>query len=361
MVTESELIQKRQEVRDEILALKEQIPSSRIFNWLGRAFKHNSLGYWLFDVVLLNLILMTPWILIGLVLKEIEKAIPVSKASLMAVEIIIPSIVVAHIAAQIMLDDVAKRVVEKISIANDLSKMLLWFKNTWSIRNVATFALPFSLLWGALGVAGMSVLLHQFVGFGLMLTAILVGLVAGIVFYVPIWTSFMIVSLKDYHYEMNTFFPADSEIISDISEILAKGMYILAVFFAVITLLATSSLVNQQLRVTFSLPVIVFGWTIIILQFLLTRSTLSTITNRAKWKTLNRIRDKINALEATGDLSDKDTAERLFRLADIHKQIMASKTNTLDLKSVSTLFSQLMLPLLGLLLGNLDKLLKLLP
>jgi len=31
----------------------------------------------------------------------------------------------------------------------------------------------------------------------------------------------------------------------------------------------------------------------------------------------------------------------------------------LDLKSVSTLFSQLMLPLLGLLLGNLDKILDL--
>ena len=149
MSIESELIQKRQEVREEILTLKEQIPSARIFNWLGRAFKHNSLGYWLSNVVLLNLILMTPWILIGLVLKEIEKTIPVSKASLTAVEIIIPSIVVAHIAAQIMLDDVAKRVVEKISTVDDLSKMLLWFKNTWSIRNVATFALPFSLLWGA--------------------------------------------------------------------------------------------------------------------------------------------------------------------------------------------------------------------
>jgi len=60
-------------------------------------------------------------------------------------------------------------------------------------------------------------------------------------------------------------------------------------------------------------------------------------------------------------LSDKETAERLLRLADIHRQIMASKTNTFDLKSLSNLFSQLMLPLLGLLLGNLDKISALLP
>jgi hypothetical protein len=159
---------------------------------------------------------------------------------------------------------------------------------------------------------------------------------------------------------MNVFSPADSEIISSISEMLARSIYTLAGLFAIITLIATSSLVDQLARVILGIPLLVFGWAVIITQFLLTRSTLSAITNREKWTTLNRLREKINALEATGDLSDKDTAERLFRLVDIHKQIMASKTNTLDLKSFSTLFSQLMLPLLGLLLGNLDKVLKLL-
>jgi hypothetical protein len=99
----------------------------------------------------------------------------------------------------------------------------------------------------------------------------------------------------------------------------------------------------------------VAAWILILAQFLLTRSTLGAITNGSKWKTLNKIQAKINSIEATGDLSDKETAERLFRLADIHKQIMASKSNIFDLKSVLNLFSQLMLPLLGLLLGNFDK------
>jgi len=60
MSTEAELIQKRQEVREEILALKETVPLARIFNALGRAFKRNSPGYWLSGVVLLNLILLSP-------------------------------------------------------------------------------------------------------------------------------------------------------------------------------------------------------------------------------------------------------------------------------------------------------------
>jgi len=207
----------------------------------------------------------------------------------------------------------------------------------------------------------MSLVLQQFVGFGLTLTVILVGLLAGLLFHVLVWASFMIVSLKNYRYEVNAISPADSEIVSNISNMMMKGIYILAAVFAVITLVATSSLVNQQLRVTFALPMLLFFWIVIIAQFLLTRSTLSAIINRAKWTTLNKIQVRINTIEATGDLSDKDTAERLLRLADLHKQIMISESSTFGLKSFSALFTQLMLPLLGLLLGNLDKLSKLLP
>ena len=69
----------------------------------------------------------------------------------------------------------------------------------------------------------------------------------------------------------------------------------------------------------------------------------------------------MNSVEAAGDLSDQETSERLLRLADIHKQILSSKAHSFDFKSVATLFSQLMLPLLGLLLGNLDEILALLP
>jgi hypothetical protein len=357
---DSELIQKRQEVKAEILVLKEQIPSARIFDQLSRMFKRNSLEYWLSGVVLLNLIILSPWGIIGLVLKEFDRPRIVLIETLIAAETIVLGFVIAHIAVDAILNDVADRIVEKIKNVDDLTKLLLWLKQTWSLRSVLTVAFPFWVVWVILSVGGMSSISQQFVGFGLSVTVIFCGSLVGMVVYIYLWTCLLIYNLKIYQYEMNVFSPADSEIISSISEMLARSIYTLAGLFAIITLIATSSLVDQLARAILGIPLLVFGWAVIIAQFLLTRSTLSTITNREKWITLNRLREKINALEATGDLSDKDTAERLFRLADIHKQIMASKTNTLDLKSVSTLFSQLMLPLLGLLLGNLDKVLKLL-
>lgn len=73
MTTDSELIQKRQEVWEEILALKEQNPYARILNRLGLSFKRNSFAYWSSNIVLLNLILASPWLIFGLILKEFEQ------------------------------------------------------------------------------------------------------------------------------------------------------------------------------------------------------------------------------------------------------------------------------------------------
>jgi len=361
MSTESELIQKRQEVREEILALKEQIPSARIFNWLGRPFRHHSLGYWLANIVLLHLIQLIPGILIGLVFKDIDILLRVGIQTAFATEFVILGLIGGHFAVRAALDDIAQEIVDHNKSIDDLSKLLGWLTQTWSAKNVLTFAVPFCFFWILLAIGSWSSYLHQFVGFGLSLWYAITGLFAGILLYIPLWFSLLAFNLRNYQYEMNAFSPADSEVINDISNLLNRSIYVLSGVTAVITLIATSSLFAQQIRTVFSLPILTFAWAVILAQFLLARSTLGAITNRGKWQTLNRIREKINTLEATGDLSDKDTAERLFRLADIHKQVIASKTNTFDIKSVSTLFSQLMLPLLGLLLGNIDKLSKLLP
>lgn len=360
MDQQQELESKRREVREEILALKETVPSARIFNQLGRAFKHNSLGYWLLNIILLLLFLLGPALLIALAFKETGKLIPIFNFVIFLAVIAVLGAVVPHIAVQFIFDDLANRIVDKINNTDDLSKLLLWIKKTWSTKNVLAFVLicSFSSLLPVTVI--FSAFIHQFVGFGFSLFFILSILFVNMVWYGPIWASFLIIKLKEYQYDMNAFSPADSEILSDIFEMFMRSIYMLAGISAVVTLVSTSSLLDQQLRALTVFPALAASWGITIVQFLLTRSTLGAITNRAKWKTLNRIRTNINVIEATGDLSDKDTAERLFRLADIHKQIMASKTNTFDLKSVSTLFSQLMLPLLGLLLGNLDKILKLL-
>ena len=266
----------------------------------------------------------------------------------------------AHIVIQFMFDDLANQVVGQINNAEDLSKLSLWLKQSWSTRSVASFVAIVCPISVALFVAGFSAPIRQFAGVGFTFASVLAALLAGVLYYAAVWAFRVVASLKDYHYEMNAIAPADSQILSDVSDMVTRSIFILAAYFGSVTLVFGSSLVEPELRNVLAFPILVIGWAFIAAQFLLTRATLGAITNRAKWATLNKIRARVNALEATGDLSEKDTAERLLRLAGIHKEVMASKTNTLDLKTFATLTSQLMLPLLGLVLANLDKILALL-
>jgi hypothetical protein len=88
---------------------------------------------------------------------------------------------------------------------------------------------------------------------------------------------------------------------------------------------------------------------------LINRYATNKIIDTAKWKILNNLQAQVNRLVKSQDFSEKESAEKLLRLTEIYERIAISKSNRFDLKSLSTFVSQLLLPLLGLLLGNLDK------
>jgi hypothetical protein len=361
MAKQTALELKRKEVREEILAMKEKIPSVRILNFFGKTFKSQSLEYWLSNFIILNAMALSPWLLIGLALDELTSNKYLWIPGLLVVVEAIIGIFLTRIIVVSVFDDIADRIIIKINNVGDLIKQMQWLSESWSKRNVLRFILFWELVWLSLGVGGFSIAYHNFVGFGFSITGMIVGLLAGIGFYTTVWVGLLAYELRNYQYQLNAFSPVDSEIINDITELLTKPTYILAAYFAVVTLMAASNLTDQQIRILFSLPFLFIAWIIITAQFLLTRLTIGRIVSDAKWKTLNKIQAKINSIEATGDLSDKETAERLLRLVDIHTRVVASRSSTFDLKSLTTFISQLMLPLLGLLLGNFDKVLTLLP
>ncbi len=360
MDRQADLESLRSEARRKILESKQAIPFARLFNGLGRPFRPNSLGYLLSNIILLNVILLGPAALMALAIGEFERIDRLIVPGVMAIEVLIAGAIVAHLVIQFMLDDLAGQVVGQIDNADDLAKLPLWLQQSWSTRSVTSFVAIVCPLSVALFVAGFSAPIRQFAGLGFTLASVLAALLAGLLYYAAAWAFRVVASLKAYRYDMNAMLPADSQILSDIADMVTRSIFILAAYFGVVTLLFGSGIVEPELRNVLAFPILAIGWLFIAAQFLLTRATLGAITNRAKWSTLNKIRARVNSLEATGDLSEKDTAERLLRLTGIHREVMASKTNTLDLKTFATLTSQLMLPLLGLLLGNLDKILALL-
>jgi hypothetical protein len=190
---------------------------------------------------------------------------------------------------------------------------------------------------------------------GFSISVILEGLLAAMALHTVFWISMLAWQLRRYRYELNWFSPVSSQALHDITVLIKKRATAFSLYFAAFMLTSSSSLVDRNSRLVFVLPAFLLIWTIMITQYLITRSTTAGIVDREKRRTLNRLADKINQIDETCDLSDKDTAERLLRLGAIQRQVLASKNSTYDLNSISTLLGQLMLPILGLLLGNLDK------
>ena len=158
-----ELEEKRQEVRAEILGLKEKIPTARILNLLRKGANNRGLAHWLIDIVFLHLVSISPWILFGLALGENRETLQVWIPCIIAVEASVFGLIIADIVIQNILNDTANKIIEKINKANDLSKLISWFRGSWSLQNVAPFVLPFCILWVSLGLVSLSIAIRGFI------------------------------------------------------------------------------------------------------------------------------------------------------------------------------------------------------
>lgn len=321
-----------------------------------RKWTPQNIGYWLSNIIIMNLIMLGPWALVARMLHEVDKLSNTLWASgIIIVQMVVIGIAVGYIVIQDLFHHLAFVVVEKIDNEDDLSKLVNWLCSTWSIRNVTAFALLFASLCIYLGVIRFG---HnqEFPGFGFTLSVITTGLLGGMGFYVTCWVSFLAYNLGKYQYAVDDFFTADSEIVRKLSETLTRNEYALAGYFGLFTLFGSSRLMDPAFRETISIPFLVIVCVVISAQFILTRRTLGGIVNQAKLKTLGGIRSRIHSLELKGDIAEKETAEKILRLMDIYERVKTVKSETFDLRSVSTFVSQLMLPLLAWLLGNQDKL-----
>jgi hypothetical protein len=350
-----ELEEKHKKISGEILDLQGILVSTKILDGLGRSHNRGRKRYWVLNLIFLNLIVLGPWLLIGYTWHEFERARYLWISVPLTHEFLIAGFILAHVETEKTLHDIPAYIINKLIVTREMSGFGSWLGKSLAIPSMIPFVSFIGILWVSLGIAGESIIHQEFVGWGLSVTLILEGLLAGIALYSVYWITRIAYQLRKYRYELNWFSPVSSQVLHDITVLIKKRAYAFSLYFAVFMLTSSSSLVDRNSRLVFVLPAFIIIWTIMITQYLITRSTTAGIVDREKRRTLNRLTEKINQIDETCDLSDKETAERLLRLGEIQRQVLASKTSSYDLNSISTLLGQLMLPILGLLLGNLDK------
>ncbi len=350
-----ELEVKRREVGGKILRLQETIVSTSILDGLGRPHNRDRKSYWIRNLILLNLIVLGPWLWIGITQQEFERTRYLWISGPLTIEFVIAGFLLAHLETQRMLGDIPHLVVDSMLDVGEIEQFDKWLGNSLTVRSMVPFVSLIWIVWISLGVVGQSLVHSEFVGFGFSMTLILEGLLAAVALYSVYWITRTAYQLRKYQYELNRFSPASSEIINNVYELVKKRAYGFSLYFAVFMLTSSSSLVDINSRVVFAWPAFLAIWAVMITQYLIIRDTARVIVERGKWKTLNQLAERMNSIEKEGDLSDREIAERLLRLCEIHRQVAGSRTSTFDLNSLTTLLSQLMLPVLGLALGNSEK------
>jgi len=106
---------------------------------------------------------------------------------------------------------------------------------------------------------------------------------------------------------------------------------------------------------------VVIVWIPTVIQFIANQAALKKIITNAKLQTLNRLQMQIRTLQS-GDLggAPDGTISRINQLMDLYDRIKGKPNSILNLNTGLGFLNQMMLPLLGWLLGNVDKLLGLL-
>ena len=159
-----------------------------------------------------------------------------------------------------------------------------------------------------------------------------------------------------YHLKLNTAYPANSEVINRLADLLGNFVLLVAIYATLLTLIVTI----QQFLTQLGIVVILLFWIPITGMFVLNQNSLSRIIKRTKLKVLNQIQEKVEQLHASNYLDEKETMDTINRLMDYHERINRTRSSRIDSGSILNLINSLLLPLIALALANTDKILALL-
>jgi hypothetical protein len=360
MEEEMELLKKRAETKQFITAGIQKTFPAYFFNLIGRGlvkiFRLKKRPHWTVDALILGMLIYLPGILVSVATGEIFhwKDIQIYCIGLGVFAYLSP--IVCHVnLGYNFLPGIRDSVVDFIQSAEDLKKLEKWLNSLWSFGRWLAFMLVGGFLIGIFETFGFSYANGRFIGAGLTVLFFSIApffiLSTYVIFYVLTFPA----ELAGYHLDLYESNPARSEIIQRVIHILNIYLYMVAGYVAVGTALVT---INPSTR-WWMYFVICLGWAPTIAQFIANQSAIRKIIVKAKWQNLNRLQKQIRALQ-NRNLTSVPAAEilRIHHLMDLHDRISGKPNSNLNLSTGFNLLNQLMLPLLGLLLGNMDKLIR---
>lgn len=357
MTEEFELTQKREELKPQLAGGECRTSIDVMLDGIGHFIQKLSRGskpppFW-YSAIVLILVPLSASLLISILLGEFNAQNPKP----LLVEILVAGmvLVVVIIVKTYLISVFATwrdKLLNAIESHEDLSNLQRWFAALCDVKKQIIFGVAYGVVAGSYGLIWAMATIGGG-GFGLPIFLLLMTFLAGIHIYYLFLFIALPVRFSRYQFKLYESDPSSSEVIDHLSDMLSTFVYIMAVSLALVTLLA--GFLGLLARPFFIIPFVFVTWVPLIILFITNQYALTKIITRAKWKKLNKIQAKIEALEAEENIVDKDTMEAVNRLMDYHDRIKATHNSALDLRAGLNFLNSLLIPLLAFILANLDR------
>jgi len=356
---DNNLLAKQRELKDTITKGVENTIPAYFFNLVGNAlakiFRLTKRPHWVVNAVVLGVLIFLPGFLISILTGEIyEWELHLFYLGLGLVAYFSPIVSYLNVVYNV-LPGIRDHIVDSIQSVEDLNRFSVWLSSFWSVRKWMVFNICFGIPLLIVEIVGETLGSGKFMGFGISTIALMVTLLFVSPFYVIYKMLTLPPLLSNFRLNLYESDPVNSEVIQQLVYILNIYIYYVAgyteIIVAVIVLHPNMWIIWVN---------ILLGWLPTITQFLVNQYAIRKIIISAKWRNLNRIQEQIKDLQNVNlKEAPEATIARINQLMDLHDRIGAKPNSILSWSTGLSFLNQLMLPVLGSLLGNIDKLLKL--
>ena len=198
--------------------------------------------------------------------------------------------------------------------------------------------------------------IFQGITVGLALSLAILNVIGGSYFYLAARGIFVILSLGRYRYKLFVANPSNSEIVDSLAHLFNAGVYISGIWAASYTVLIVWIGGINSVGIVL---MIILGWGPPTAIFIVSQYTLGKIIGNAKWMTLNGIQAQIEALQTNEQILSEETLGHLNKLMDYHDRIVATPNSALSFRAGLNFLNSLLLPVIALLLANLNQIIEL--
>jgi len=355
MEIDLELNEKRLEVKNEITVGLNKTPMAILFNTTGKLIQKITRDPkplpLIYSAAVLVPTILIPWLLLTLLFRETGIFVKLGLFPMIVlIEDFFLGVILTYFNVNKVLRGIRDTLIDSILSTKDLSDLQQWLSLGWSSKTAKR--VYWYLFLGLFFVfAYISILEIGLSGLGLIAFFLVSAFLGGIGFYYAPIMILLPIRLRYYSLALYENDPSRSEVISNISGILNNFIY----GYVFINLLFQLGLALINVPVLVKLFVmLVFMWTPVIIQSITNQIGIWNIVSLSKRKTLNRIQAQIKTLH-DGDITNKDNLEIIDQLMDYHERIRVTPNSNLNAGWVLNFLNQLALPLLGFLLGNIDK------